>query len=593
MAKHSPLDLYLNKAMQKLHAGRLSLEYSDGSIWNISLGGEELVRRIYLVFQDINWTSRPFNILQEKWEIHEDRFSAEIDLCGTKDAENFQVKMAISGNPDGVVSYRFEGSSEKEFKRNRLGLCLLHPIANLAGRDCTLTLSDGLQVESNFPLEISANQPFKNLAGISHEAVTGEKIKIEFFGEIFETEDHRNWSDASFKTYCTPIDLPFPAEVEARSQINQEIRISLTGVANNPPTPLENQILITLANSEVNLPDFGLSLADVYSDSDHDSFDELGLKHLRLNIDLEKNTAAGLAKAVDLTNSLNLELWVALNVDGEAQLIQFLNSKIGILKEVDRFLIFSKSSKVTPAQLVAAARNILGADASITGGTDLYFTEINRGSPVVPGIDQINFSINPQVHSFDDRTLIQNLATQEVIAKNARRLAGSLKVGVGPISLRPRFNPNATAPEKDVSNTALPSSVDLRQLTYFAEAWTAISMKYLSQSGDINSATYFETVGWRGIRESDSGSQDSTNFPSKPSEPFPVWKVFAAIKGFSKSVPSYSTKPEIVDSFVIRNSEATRIILANFSDEQQQVHFEGIDLPLLKLPPLSTTYLDV
>ena len=32
-------------------------------------------------------------------------------------------------------------------------------------------------------------------------------------GETFETEDQRNWSDASFKTYGTPLALPLPVEV--------------------------------------------------------------------------------------------------------------------------------------------------------------------------------------------------------------------------------------------------------------------------------------------------------------------------------------------------------------------------------------------
>ena len=172
--------------------------------------------------------------------------------------------------------------------------------------------------------------------------------------------------------------------------------------------------------------------------------------------------------------------------------------------------------KVTPKEFITSARKVLGTDVSISGGTDLYFTEINRSNPVVPGIDQINFSLNPQVHSFDDRTIIQNLATQEVIALNAARIAGGLKVSIGPISLRPRFNPNAREPENDSSNTPLPSSVDIRQSTWFTEAWTAISMKYLAQSGAINSATYFETVGWRGIRERSQGTTDQVNFPSMP-----------------------------------------------------------------------------
>ena len=29
-------------------------------------------------------------------------------------------------------------------------------------------------------------------------------------GDTWETEDHRNWTDASFKTYSRPLSLPYP-----------------------------------------------------------------------------------------------------------------------------------------------------------------------------------------------------------------------------------------------------------------------------------------------------------------------------------------------------------------------------------------------
>jgi hypothetical protein len=579
--------------MQNLRAGRLSLQYADGSIWNICLGGEELIRKAYLVFQDINWTSRPFVIQSEKWDIQDDSFTAELELSGTKDAANFQGQLHISGSPEGVITYGFSGSSTKDFMRNRLGLCILHPIADLAGKPCTLTLSDGSQVASLFPLEISPNQPFKDLSGISHRAATGENVKVEFSGEIFETEDHRNWSDASYKTYCTPIELPFPAKVSKGEKIEQEARISLEGIASKEAAPTEEEISVNISSSEIDLPDIGLCLANDYSDLDHQDFNDLGIKHLRLNLDLDEIDEKSLAKALEVTKKLSLKLEISIKATTSDQLNKFLTANQHLLGSVSKFLIFSKSSKVTPAEFISTARKVLGAAVLISGGTDLYFTEINRGESVVPGIDQISFSLNPQVHSFDDRTVIQNLATQDVIARNASRIARVLKIGVGPISLRSRFNPNATAPEKDVSNTALPASVDIRQMTWFAEAWTAVSIKYLARSRAINSATYFETVGWRGVKERSQGSEDSINFPSKHAERFPVWNLFASLKGFAKCLPSNSNKPELVDALVIRNSHTTRLILVNFSNEVQQVHFQGLDLTSVELPPTCTTYLDI
>jgi hypothetical protein len=579
--------------MQNLQAGPLSLQYSNGSLWNIRLGEEEAVRRIYLVFQDINWTSRPFEILEENWNIAEDHFSAELQVRGSKDAENFEASLKIVGTPAGEIKYAFSGSTSADFMRNRLGLCLLHPIADLAGKPCKLSLSGGTKIISVFPKDISASQPFKNLSGISHTLNNGQTFEVKFKGEVFETEDHRNWSDASYKTYCTPIELPFPVTVSKGEQLEQEISISLSGSASRIEKPIKRKITVSVSEKEVSLPDLGLNIAKNFSEVDHDEFSQLGINHLRLNLDLDDFSELDFSRAVGLSKQLNLKLDIALKAATVSNLTNFIKGNDETLSEVRNLLIFSKSHKVTPEEFIAAAREQLGAEQSISAGTDLYFTEINRGTPVVPGINQINFSLNPQVHSFDDRTLIQNLATQEVIAVNAARIAGDKSISVGPITLRPRFNPNATQPDRDVSNDSLPASVDARQMTWFAEAWTAISIKYLAQSSAINSATYFESVGWKGLRESTLGSKDPKNFPSEAGEAFPVWNLFSSLKGFSKSRPSTSNLPEVVDSLVIKNSTKTRLILANFSTEVQQVHFQGIDLTPVELPPSSTTYLDI
>jgi hypothetical protein len=579
--------------MKKLTAGPLTLEYSEGSLWNIRLGDEEAIRRIYLVFQDINWTSRPFEILEEKWNIADDHFSADLELRGSKDAENFHAKLQIVGGSAGEIKYGFSGSATADFMRNRLGLCLLHPIANLAGKSCKLTLSGGTKIISEFPNDISPGQPFKNLSGISHTLNNGQILEVKFKGEVFETEDHRNWSDASYKTYCTPIELPFPVKVSKGDQIAQEVAISLSGQAPQAEKITLSKITISVSELEVSLPDIGLNIAEEYSESDHDEFNEIGIGHLRLNLDLDEKSEVNFSRAVTLSKKLGLKLDLALKATSVNQITEFLHSNEELITKVRNLLIFSKTHKVTPATFVATTREFLGPEKLISAGTDLYFTEINRGSAVVPGVDQVNFSLNPQVHSFDDRTLIQNLATQEVIALNSARIAGSKRISVGPITLRPRFNPNATQPDKDVSNTALPASVDNRQRTWFNEAWTAISIKYLTHSNYVNSATYFESVGWRGIRESKLGSKDSINFPTEPGEAFPVWNLFVALKGFSICRKSSSSAPEVVDSLIIRNPETTRLILANFSCEIQQVHFEGIDLAPVVLPPTSTTYLDI
>lgn len=583
--------------MRKLVAGPLTLEYSEGSLWNISNGSEEVIRRIYLVFQDINWTSRPFVIKDEIWQIADRSFNAKIKAQGSHDAKDLSVELEITGSESGEITYWFNASTAVSFMRNRLGLCLLHPVAALAGRDCELTKADGVTEKSKFPEEISPNQPFSNLSGISHQLQSGQIATVNFEGEIFETEDHRNWSDASYKTYCTPISLPFPAQVGQGEVLSQKITISISGETTSVNSVNKNKsAVITVGAKDIELPEIGLGLSEDpahFVISEYAGLEDLAIKHLRLALNGDSQIRSTVEKALLVTKQLKIYLDLAITADSPRQLQAILQPIAELKNQIRSFYIFSASDKTTPLGFIHAAEGLIGDKSKIIGGTDLYFTELNRNQGAVDFVDQVNFSINPQVHSFDDRTLIQNTATQKTIANNAHRFAKGKKVSIGPITLRPRYNPNATQPDKDVSNTPLPSSVDARQRTWFAEAWTAMSIRSLAESGSISTVTYFETLGWRGIRELSTGSRDPLNFASNPGEEFPVWRLFKNLKGFTHVRPTASSLPESVDCLIVTSGQKAKVILANFSTIKQEVKFSGIDLKPKTLAPESVTYLEV
>ena len=581
--------------MRKLVAGPLTLEYSEGSLWNISNGSEEIIRRIYLVFQDINWTSRPFVIKDEIWEVSDRSFSAKIKAQGSHDAKDLSVELEIAGSESGEITYRFSASTAVSFMRNRLGLCLLHPIAGLAGRECELTKADGAVEISRFPDAISPNQPFLNLSGISHKLQSGQVVSVNFKGEIFESEDHRNWSDASYKTYCTPISLPFPAQVTPGETLSQKITISISGEHTTAISKNESAV-ITVGAEEIELPEIGLGLSEDPAHlivSEYAGFEDLAIKHLRLALNGNSQIRSAVEKALLVTKQLKIDLDLAIKAESPEQLKAILQSIIEIKDQIRSFYIFSASEKTTPIGFIQVAEELLGDKSKIIGGTDLYFTELNRNQSAVDFVDQVNFSINPQVHSFDDRTLIQNTASQKAIATNAHRIAKGKKVSIGPITLRPRYNPNATQPDKDLSNTDLPSSVDARQRTWLAEGWTAMSIRSIAESESISTLTYFETLGWRGIRELSTGSEDALNFASKAGEEFPVWRLFKNLKGFTHARPTASSLPELVDCLIITSAEKTEAILVNFSTIEQEVKFSGIDLKPQTLTPESVTYLEI
>jgi hypothetical protein len=54
-------------------------------------------------------------------------------------------------------------------------------------------------------------------------------------GDVFEMEDQRNWSDASYKTYVRPLALPWPYRIPAGETVTQRIVLDITDKRARPP----------------------------------------------------------------------------------------------------------------------------------------------------------------------------------------------------------------------------------------------------------------------------------------------------------------------------------------------------------------------
>lgn len=572
----------------------MHLDYDSGDLRGIAVGELEIVRRIYVVFQDRNWTARPWSIHDEAIEATEDSFRITFTAHGTFDAAPFTWTAEITGAPDGTIRYAMSGSTSVPFVRNRLGLCVLHPMADFAGRPCTITTPTGQRHLSVFPDAISPHQPFLDIAAMEFPVGADAVARLEFTGDVFETEDHRNWTDASYKTYCTPISLPFPVTVQPGDVIEQTVILTLDGSlppAVRPP----DVVTITVAEDGVPLPAIGTHMTDTpWTDTEIEAIAQLGLSHLMVTINAgEPSAEQHLREAALLATHLDVRLHVRLRDAGPEDYQRLHDVSREIAHLVDSWMVVRSEEKVTSRGSLDAARFELGPDLPWATGTDLYFTEVNREPPDPTDLSWFTFSLNPQVHAFDDRTIMQNTATQRVVAEAAKPLAGHARIAVGPITLRPRFNPNATDPASDVSSTALPSSVDARQRTWQGAAWTALSLRSLALAGSVTAATYFEALGWRGLRERDAGSPDAAAFGSGPAEEFPVYRLFAGLADQTEVLLTSSDQPEVADALVTQGPEGARAWLINLDAKSRQVLMTGIIEASIELPPQSMTAVDL
>jgi D-apionolactonase len=245
---------------------------------------------------------------------------------------------------------------------------------------------------------------------------------------------------------------------------------------------------------------------------------------------------------------------------------------------VERFIVFHEDEaafRATSRKWMGIARKYLGnafPGASLLGGTNGNFAELNRDRPDLSIMDGVSYPINPQVHSSDEASLIEALETQADTVTTARSFSGSLPIVISSVTLKPPFNQAATEQEQPPLPGELPSSVDQRQMSLFAAAWTVGSLKYLAEAGAA-SITYYETIGWRGLVERQSGSLVPETFLSSPGMVFPVYHIFADIADF-KNADIYncqSSQPLSVTGLCLHSDHRWQLLIANLKFASQNI----------------------
>jgi hypothetical protein len=117
-------------------------------------------------------------------------------------------------------------------------------------------------------------------------------------------------------------------------------------------------------------------------------------------------------------------------------------------------------------------------------------------------------------------------------------------------------------------------------MALFAAAWTVASLKYLAESG-AHSVTYYETTGWRGVMETETGSSAPALFQSMPGGVFPVYHVLADACEFANGdvAAGLSSDPSRVVSLVLRRGSHQRILIANLTEDARAIVVEGLAGP--------------
>lgn len=478
--------------------GRWRLELRGDELADIAYDGRIVLRSIRAVVRDADWNTAAWIVTVDDG----DDLTLSLTTAGDLGCAVTGIVHVRATEASLVVT--FDATADTAFNTNRTGLVVLHPPA-LAGTDLTVTHPDGTREHTVFPASISPHQPAYEIAGLAW-AHAGTRVAVEFSGDVFEMEDQRNWTDASYKTYSRPLSLPFPYRLEAGERVRQQIVVSLEAADASPAGPAGDDVIDLAAGGQ--FPAIGLSAATAPDPAP--AVSPVGAFVL-VELDLASPSwRAALARAG--ASGLPLDVRFVLDPGNPDS----LRPAVGALADLPVLRVAAvqptgPARHVSDAAATDALRDALdlaGLSAEVVGGARSHFTELNREITRIPDdLDGVVFSLTPLFHSRDTEQLIESLPMQRLVATEAVRLAAGRRVHVGPVTLRPRFNDVATVPptypiDADLRHgygAELIDATDARQSAQELAAWTVASAAALAVPG-VSTLVFFEEWGARGIR---------------------------------------------------------------------------------------------
>lgn len=484
---------------QELRTGPLTVGYENGFFRYFRWGEHEILRMVYVALRDEHWGTLVPIRSEEVIRVENDRF--RISYTSHYEREGtalFSWVITAEGSVSGQFTMTIDGTAHQRFLKNRVGFCILHPIQGTAGQPCELLPTTGQWETTHFPERISPENPFKQLAAMRWQHASGAWFRLDMTGDVFETEDQRNWTDASFKTFSTPSELPIPVVVQPGDRVQQRILFRPDESLPFLPVPVQKEMAVRVLEQErTRLPMIGIGASTetgMLSVEMRLSLQRCSFSHYRVEVypaqhNWQERFLADVKTAQDLKTPLLVALHLSVNHVAELQ--TFLDVVQQNAVAVAELLFVSADAPTPAAKLLARVLDSVRKRLPllrIGAGTDSHFTELNRNRIPTDNLDFISYAIHPQVHAVDHRSMIETLQTQAETVQTARTFVGSAPVYVSPVTLRER-----TAP--DMPN---PSGGESRQVSLWAAGWTLGSVKYLAEAR-AETVTYYQAVGQQGL----------------------------------------------------------------------------------------------
>ncbi len=526
--------------------GAWSLEVRGEELADIRYDGVLLLRAVRPVVRDRDWRTVPATVVDLRvtaaggWSAaHTLRFRQPGDEGPVDYAAEVEAVLDGSG-----LAVTFTGTARSAFARNRIGLVVLHPLTE-AGRPVEVVHTDGSATTGTWPEAVSPHQPFLDVRGFRWER-EGIHADLSLEGDVFETEDQRNWTDASFKTYGTPLAEPFPVEVRPGDRVVQRVRLGAAGQRTRPAAASATAPSVHVLGRVVGaVPALSLGASPGPSDVPEWAGRTAGFEAVLLEL---TGPPSGWPDRVASAEREAAALGAALDVRVATDDPDRIRGMLALLDpaRVVRLAAFDTVGHVTTRRLWRAlVAESAGFDATLVAGARSHFAELNRGADdVPPEAAALTCSITPQMHATELPHVVDSLAGQEAVARDAVRLAGERPVHLGPVTLRQRFNAVSTSGDGDAGPP------DPLQTSAFTAAWTLGSVAALTRPG-VEGLCYYEVAGPGGIG-------DARGL-------YPVGRLLAALAALRGGDVLAARAPAGVVAYPVRTPDGVVVLLARLA----------------------------
>lgn len=475
---------------RRLQTGRLEASWDNAALRRITWDGVEVIRAVLFLVRTPGWGT-PEGVLSDlAITERDDGFTLTVHQHFGERGKGVGVDLECIGEARGRVIVTATIRADVPFETFRSGLIVLQPLDGFAGAGIAVEHADGTARTHTIPCRLSPGQPLFDIAAITHHPVPGMSVETRFAGDTFEMEDHRQWSDASFKTYNRPIALPLPYLLDPEEPVTQSVTLTLSGTADGQsPQPAVDVPAI----SDQRLPVYALPLDTPEAAGDAlahlDAIRAVAPKRLLVRYDFTRHAGADLTPLAQLADELGaeVELQAILAAEDDAGALDELKTladacaktgvtvaRIAALPKVDEASFQPGQSRPPHAgeSAIAAALETGFPGAAHVGGTPAFFTEFNRKRPAPALWDALTFATTPVVHAAEDRSVMETLEALPHIMASARDLAQGLPLAIGPTGIGMRLNPYGAAPvENDPEAREGMAARDPRQRGLFAAAW--------------------------------------------------------------------------------------------------------------------------